>query len=87
MLPSQILEKLLEEEILPEIEDHIDDLFEMIAQSKDVAAQDREALDDARVLRDDFKAMLEELRSGDLDEEECQEIIEELNDMRQDEEA
>ncbi len=86
MLPSQILEKLLEEEILPEIEDHIDDLFEVIAQSKDVTAQDREALDDARVLRDDFKAMLEELRSGDMDEEECQEIIEELNEMRQDEE-
>ncbi|MBN2896160.1 MAG: hypothetical protein JXK05_09765 [Campylobacterales bacterium] len=85
MKPSEVLEKMLKEEILPEIEEHIDDLFEMIAASKTVAEEDKAALEEARELREEFMVMLGELENGDLDEEECEGIIEELNEMREDE--
>lgn len=84
MKPSEVLEKMLKEEILPEIEEHIDDLFEMIAASKTVAEEDKAALEEARELREEFLVMLGELENGDLDEEECEGIIEELNEMRED---
>lgn len=86
MKPSEVLEKMLKEEILPEIEEHIDDLFEMIAASKTVAEEDKAALEEARELREEFLVMLGELENGDLDEEECEGIIEELNEMREDDE-
>ncbi len=83
MKPSEVLEKMLKEEILPEIEEHIDDMFEVIAASKSVAEEDKAALEEVRELREEFLAMLGELENGDLDEEECQGIIEELNEMRE----
>lgn len=79
------LERMLSEEIIPEIEDHIDDLFEKIADNKSATMDDKTDLEEMRELRDDFKEMLTDLQNGDMDDDECQEIMQELNDMRRDE--
>jgi len=76
------LTKLIEEDVLPEIEDFIDDLFEQIADNKEATVEDKEELKEIQTLRSDFKEMLEDIQSGDVDEEEAIEIIEEINEMR-----
>lgn len=81
MSKTKELETLLEKEVLPEINDYIDDLFEIIASKKDTP-EIKEELQNIQEMKTDFLAMLEEAKKGELDEEECEEIIEELKEMK-----
>jgi len=81
MLASEKLEKMLREEIAPYFEDYIDDLFEKIADSKDATDEDRQNLQEAQELREGFKEMYDDLKAGEMDEDECQESLDELMEM------
>ena len=79
------LEDLIKNEVLIEIEDYIDELFEIIASKKD-DENTKEELAQMQEMKKDFEDMLVDLANGEIDDEECKEIIEEINDMRKDEE-
>ena len=74
------LEKLIKDEVLIEIEDYIDDLFEVIASKKD-DENVKEELKHMQEMKKDFENMLEDLKNNEIDDEECQEIIEEIQEM------
>ncbi len=82
MSKAKALEKLLEKEVLPELNDYIDDLFEIIASKKETP-EIKEELQNIQEMKSDFLAMLNEAQNGELDEEECEEIISDIEDMRQ----
>ena len=75
------LEDLIKNEVLIEIEDYIDELFEIIASKKD-DENTKEELEQMQEMKKDFEDMLVDLANGEIDDEECKEIIEEINDMR-----
>lgn len=79
------LEDLIKDEVLIEIEDYIDELFEIIASKKE-DENTKEELAQMQEMKKDFEDMLVDLANGEIDDEECKEIIEEINDMRKDEE-
>ena len=79
------LEDLIKNEVLIEIKDYIDELFEIIAAKKD-DDNIKEELKQLQEMKKDFEDMLTDLVHGDIDEEECKEIIEEINDMRKEDE-
>ncbi|MDZ7820126.1 MAG: hypothetical protein U5K55_16645 [Aliarcobacter sp.] len=79
------LEDLIKDEVLVEIEDYIDELFEIIAAKKEDEAI-KEELKQMQEMKKDFEDMLVDLVHGDIDDEECKEIIAEINEMRKDEE-
>lgn len=74
------LEDLIKNEVLIEIEDYIDELFEIIASKKE-DENTKDELKDMQEMKKDFEDMLVDLSNGELDDEECKEIIEEINDM------
>ncbi|MCG3651854.1 hypothetical protein L5F32_06170 [Aliarcobacter butzleri] len=74
------LEKLIKDEVLIEIEDYIDDLFEIIASKKDDESI-KEELKHMQEMKKDFEDMLEDLGNNEIDDEECKEIIEEIKEM------
>lgn len=74
------LEKLIKDEVLIEIEDYIDDLFEIIASKKD-DENVKEELKHMQDMKKDFEDMLEDLGNNEIDDEECKEIIEEIKEM------
>ena len=76
--------KLIEEEVLPDIEEYIDVIFEKIA-SKNYLDEDEQNLYDMKEMRDEFKDMLAEVKTGEMDEEECLEIMEEIHEMKKQE--
>ena len=76
--------KTIEEEVLPDIEEYIDILFEKIA-SKNYLDEDETNLFEMQEMRDEFKDMLIEVKSGDMHEDECLEIIEEIKHMKEQE--
>ncbi len=79
------LTDLLENDVIPEIEGFIDDLFKKIADNKHASNEDKEQLKEVQELRDEFKLMLQEVKAGEMDEDECAEIIEEIDEMRNEE--
>jgi hypothetical protein len=78
------LENLIKNEVLVEIEDYIDELFEIIAAKKEDDSV-KEELKQMQEMKKDFEDMLIDLVHGDIDDEECKEIIEEINEMRKEE--
>ena len=79
------LEDLIKDEVLIEIEDYIDELFEIIAAKKEDDGI-KEELKQMQEMKKDFEDMLIDLANGEIDDEECKEIIQEINDMRNEDE-
>jgi hypothetical protein len=77
------LKHLIQNELIPDVEEHIDDIFESIASQKDATVEERAQLEDMQALRDEYKELLGELNSGQIDEEEAEQLYTELTSMRE----
>lgn len=77
------LKHLIQNELIPDVEEHIDDIFESIASQKDATPTERAQLEDMQALRDEYKDLLGELNSGEIDEEEAEQLYTELTSMRE----
>ena len=73
---------LLESEIVPEIEEHLDMLFAQIANDKHVSAGLKMESNDIQELLGEFRALVEDLKAGEVDSDECAELFEEISSMR-----
>jgi hypothetical protein len=69
------LEDLIKNEVLEEIEDYIDELFEIVASKKE-DENIKEELKQMQEMKKDFEEMLVDLANGEIDDEEAREIIE-----------
>ncbi|WP_141053904.1 hypothetical protein [Aliarcobacter cryaerophilus] len=74
------LKEIINNEVLVEIEDHIDDIFEIIAEKKDTPEL-KEELENMQEMKKDFEELLKDLEAGEIDDEEAQEIYDEIVDM------
>ncbi|WP_121628342.1 hypothetical protein [Poseidonibacter antarcticus] len=81
MTIQEELASLIKNDVLIEIEDYIDELFEIIAAKKE-DERTKEELSSMQEMRDDFNAMLQDIEDDAIDNEEAKEIIEEINEMR-----
>lgn len=80
----KIQEKLLNlihNEVLPDIEEYLDELFELVASKK---ADDgvKEEINYMQEMKKDFQEMVNEIENDEIDDEEAQEIIDEIIDMK-----
>jgi len=80
------LKELIEEVILPDIEEELDNIYEVIAKDKSSNDDQKGTLKDLHDMRDEFKEILEEIENRSLSNEECIELYEEIEDMITDEE-
>ncbi|UFS62088.1 hypothetical protein LOH54_10560 [Sulfurimonas sp. HSL-3221] len=86
MTEAEDLTDLLENDVIPEIESFIDDLYEKIAETKNATEEDKTQLAELQELKKEFSLLLDEVKNGELDEEECRAIIDEIDMMREEEE-
>ena len=82
MTEAKDLIDLLENDVLPEVESFIDDLYEKIAETKNASEEDKTQLAELQELRKEFSTLLDDVKNGELDEEECRAIIDEIDMMR-----
>jgi cob(I)alamin adenosyltransferase len=80
------LKNLLELEIIPDLEVAIDELFAAIDKAKNATKEQKEDLEEMREMRTECFAIVEELGRNELDEEEVDELLAELVDMKTEEE-
>ena len=82
MKNAEDLIELLQEDVIPEIEDVIDMLFEKINDNKNAGDEEKLELKELQELRSEFLGMLDEAKKGEIDEDECADIIKEIDEMR-----
>ncbi|NOQ30003.1 MAG: hypothetical protein GQ570_02645 [Helicobacteraceae bacterium] len=85
MSKQEELKELLIEDVIPDIEDYMDELFKLIADKK-ATDDDTAELEEMRDLKSELKTMLEDLENNEIEDEECIEIITELHAMMKEDE-
>ncbi|MEO1953889.1 MAG: hypothetical protein ABGW74_04220 [Campylobacterales bacterium] len=76
------LEELLIKEVIPDIEDRLDEIFEQIASEKDANDEQKEEIEELREFKDDLKDVLEDIQTGEIDEGECKEMIADIKEAQ-----
>jgi hypothetical protein len=76
------LKNLLTSEIIPDLEEVIDEIFSKIEKSKMVSIADKEELLELQDMHGECKAMVSEINSGEMDEDEAEELLNELIDLK-----
>ncbi len=85
MKHTEKLQNLLENEVIPDLEVAIDELFEMIDKSKNATSQQKADLEEMRDMRTECFAIVEEIKRDELDEEEAKELLSELVELKTEE--
>ncbi|MEA3352594.1 MAG: hypothetical protein U9Q33_02085 [Campylobacterota bacterium] len=80
------LKKLIEDVVLPDIEDHMDHIFEQIANNKSSNDQLNDELAQMQEMRKEFQEILTEIDENSLDNDECTELYEDIMEMIKEEE-
>ena len=85
MTNADKLKNLLEREMIPDIEAAIDELFATIDKSKNATTSQKEDLEEMREMRTECFAIVEELGRDELESDEIDELLEELVDLKTEE--
>ena len=83
---AQKLEKLIMESVIPDINESLDAIFEEIADNKEATEDAKEEIEELREFKADLQDVLQDITTGDIDEEECQELIEDILEAQKGEE-
>ena len=81
------LKQLLEKQVIPDVEDALDDIFEQVNELKNADEATKEEVQELQDFKADLKDILKDIESGDISDEECQEIIDDIKQAMQGGEA
>jgi len=82
MTNTEKLKNLLENEVIPDLEVAIDELFAAIDKAKNASAEQKADLEEMRDMRTECFAMVEEIKRDEMDEEEAEELLVELVEIK-----
>ena len=86
MSNSEKLKNFLIQEIIPDLEEAIDEMFSMIEKAKMASIADKEELQDLQEMHTECKDIVSEIEAGEMPEAEAQEILKEFVEMKTEEE-
>lgn len=75
---AQQLEELITKNVIPDIDERLDEIFEEISNNKEASADAKEEIEDLREFKADLQDVLQDLASGDMEEDECKELIDDI---------
>lgn len=75
---AQELEKLIKESVIPDIDESLDAIFEEIAESKEASEDAKEEIEELQEFKADLLDVLADIESGDIEEDECKELIDDI---------
>jgi len=78
MSQAQKLEELLTKSVIPDLDERLDEIFEEIADNKEATEDAKEEIEELREFKADLQDVLEDIQNGDIDEDECKELIDDI---------
>ncbi|MBN2781876.1 MAG: hypothetical protein JXQ66_01400 [Campylobacterales bacterium] len=76
------LERVLTREVIPDIEDRLDEIFEQIVDEKNATDEQKDEIEELREFKSELENILDDIKSGDIEEDECKEIIAEIREAQ-----
>jgi len=86
MSNSEKLKNFLNQEIIPDLEEAIDEMFSMIEKAKMASIADKEELQDLQEMHAECKDIVTEIEAGEMLDAEAEEILKEFIEMKTEEE-
>ena len=75
---SEKLEELLTKKVIPDLDERLDEIFAEIADNKEATEDAKEEIEELREFKADLQEVLEDITSGDIEEDECKELIDDI---------
>ncbi len=72
------LKNLISNEVMPDLEEAIDEIFAMVERDKTISLADREELEMMQEMHAECREILIEIEAGEMEEEEATELLSEL---------
>ncbi|NOZ91282.1 MAG: hypothetical protein GXO60_08375 [Epsilonproteobacteria bacterium] len=82
MKNTEKLKNLLTLEIIPDLQDAIDEMFSMIEKAKMASIADKEELGELQEMYRECKDIVKEIEEDDMSEDEAKELLDELIDAK-----
>jgi microcompartment protein CcmL/EutN len=82
MTQAEKLEELLTKSVIPDLDERLDEIFEEIADNKEATEDAKEEIEELREFKADLQDVLEDIATGDIDEDECRELIEDITEAQ-----
>ena len=79
---AQELETLIKETVIPDIDESLDAIFEEIADNKEATEDAKEDIEELREFKADLQDVLDDILSGDIEEDECKELIDDIKEAQ-----
>ena len=79
---AQELEELITKSVIPDIDESLDMIFEEIADNKEATEDAKEDIEELREFKADLQDILRDIESGDIEENECKEIIDDIKEAQ-----
>ncbi len=78
MSQAQKLEELLTKSVIPDLDERLDEIFTEIADNKEASQDAKEEIEELREFKADLQDVLKDLENGDMEEDECKELIDDI---------
>lgn len=78
MSQAQRLEELITKSVIPDLNERLDEIYEEIADNKEATEDAKEEIEELQEFKADLQDVLDDIQSGDIDEEECEELINDI---------
>ena len=82
MSQAQKLEELITKSVIPDLNERLDEIYEEIADNKEASEDAKEEIEELQDFKADLQDVLDDIASGDIDEEECEELIKDILDAQ-----
>jgi len=82
MSNSEKLKNFLTQEIIPDLEEAIDEMFSMIEKAKMASIADKEELQDLQEMHAECKEIVVEIEAGEMNDDEAGDILAEFVEMK-----
>jgi len=79
---AQELEELITKSVIPDIDESLDIIFAEIADNKEATEDAKEEIEELREFKADLQDILEDINSGDIEEDECKELIDDIKEAQ-----
>ncbi|OHD96805.1 MAG: hypothetical protein A3E21_05090 [Sulfurimonas sp. RIFCSPHIGHO2_12_FULL_36_9] len=79
---AEQLKELITKSVIPDIDERLDEIFEEISDSKEASADAKDEIEELRDFKADLQDVLEDIANGDIEEDECKELIDDILDAQ-----
>ncbi len=75
---AEQLKELITKSVIPDIDERLDEIFEEISDSKEATIDAKDEIEELREFKADLQDVLEDIANGDIEEDECKEMIDDI---------